>query len=65
MVSIYENLNPKFRNLTDLLFYSDRMDLDLSEYKFLYKENRTVNSAYLLNIHKQLLMSYRIVLVVL
>ena len=53
MVSIYENLNPKFRNLTDLLFYSDRMDLDLSEYKFLYKENRTTHSVYLLNLIKR------------
>lgn len=53
MVSIYENLNPKFRNLTDLLFYSDRMDLDLSEYKLLYKENRTTHSAYLLNLIKR------------
>lgn len=53
MVSIYENLNPKFRNLTDLLFYSDRMDLDLSEYKLLYKENRTTHSVYLLNLIKR------------
>lgn len=53
MVSIYENLNPKFRNLTDLLFYSDRMDLDLSEYKSLYKENRTTHSIYLLNLLKR------------
>lgn len=53
MVSIYENLNPKFRNLTDLLFYSDRMDLNLSEYKSLYKENRVEHGAYLLNIFKR------------
>jgi len=53
MVSIYENLNPKFRNLTDLLFYSDRMDLDLSEYKSLYKENRVDHAAYILNVFKR------------
>lgn len=53
MVSIYENLNPKFRNLTDLLFYSDRMDLNLSEYKSLYKENRVEHGTYLLNIFKR------------
>lgn len=53
MVSIYENLNPKFRNLTDLLFYSDRMDLDLSDYKSLYKENRKDHSTYILNVFKR------------
>lgn len=34
-----DKLNPKFRQLTDLLFYSDRMDLDLSNYKQLLKES--------------------------
>lgn len=53
MVSIYENLNPKFRNLTDLLFYSDRIDLDLSEYKSLYKENKTTHNAYILLLLKR------------
>lgn len=33
-----DKLNPKFRQLTDLLFYSDRMDLDLSNYKQLLRE---------------------------
>jgi hypothetical protein len=53
MASIYENLNLRFRNLTDLLFYSDRLDLDLSEYKLLYKENRTIHSTYILNVFKR------------
>ncbi len=35
-----EDLNPDFRKLTDLLFLSDRMDLDLSNYKNLLKSNQ-------------------------
>jgi hypothetical protein len=40
-------INPKFRNLTDLLFFSDRMDLDLSEYKNLLRENHAEHKEYL------------------
>src|SRR5574339_339490 len=40
-------INPKFRNLTDLLFFSDRMDLDLSEYKSLLRENHAEHREYL------------------
>ena len=42
-----EKIEPKFRNLTDLLFFSDRMDLCLTDYKFLFKENHAINRAYL------------------
>lgn len=42
-----EKINPKFRNLTDLLFFSDRMDLDLSEFKALLKENYDAHYQYL------------------
>src|ERR1700722_8382432 len=34
-----DNVNTEFRRLTDLLFCSDRTDLDLSKFKFLLKEN--------------------------
>jgi hypothetical protein len=34
-----ENIDPKFRELTDLLFLTDRMDLQLSDYKKLLKSN--------------------------
>lgn len=40
-------LNPQFRQLTDLLFYSDRMDLDLSNFSFLLQENIEHNLEYL------------------
>lgn len=42
-----EKINPKFRSLTDLLFFSDRMDLDLSEFKALLKENYDIHYQYL------------------
>lgn len=41
-----ENVNPEFRQLTDLLFFSDRMDLDLSKFKSLLKENLEVHFEY-------------------
>ena len=42
-----DRVNPTFRQLTDLLFFSDRMDLDLSEFKPLLKENYSDHYAYL------------------
>src|SRR5882724_4870297 len=39
-------INPKFRQLTDLLLFSDQMDLDLSEYKFLLRSNQTAHYPY-------------------
>src|SRR5678815_3683561 len=42
-----DKVNPKFRQLTDLLFFSDRMDLDLSEFKQLLKENHDPHFDYL------------------
>lgn len=34
-----DRINPKFRQLVDLLLFSDRMDLDLSNFKSLLREN--------------------------
>ncbi len=42
-----DRVNPKFRQLADLLLFSDRMDLDLSEFKFLLKENYSDHFEYL------------------
>lgn len=42
-----DKVNPKFRNLADLLFFSNRMDLDLSEFKSLFKDNYEVHYNYL------------------
>jgi hypothetical protein len=42
-----DKISPKFRQLTDLLLLSDRMDLDLSEYRRLLKENYEVHFNYL------------------
>jgi len=42
-----DKINLKFRQLVDLLFYSDRMDLDLSEFKSLLKENYDIHFEYL------------------
>jgi hypothetical protein len=39
-------INPKFRQLTDLLLFSDQMDLDLSEYKFLLRSNQVAHYPY-------------------
>lgn len=42
-----DKINPKFRQLTDLLFYSDRMDINIAEYKQLYKSNYNIHYDYL------------------
>lgn len=42
-----DRINSKFRQLTDLLFFSDKMDLDLSEFKSLLKENANTHYEYL------------------
>jgi hypothetical protein len=42
-----EKINPRFRQLTDLLCFSDRLDLDLSEFKSLLKENFNDHHEYL------------------
>ena len=42
-----DKINPKFRQLTDLLFFSDRMDLDLTEYKSFLKEKYDIHYEYL------------------
>jgi len=34
-----DKINPRFRQIVDLLFFSDRMDLDLTEFRSLLKEN--------------------------
>lgn len=47
MTLYLDKLNPKFRQLADLLLFSDRMDLDLSEFKKLLKENYEINFPYL------------------
>lgn len=44
-----DKVNPEFRNLTDLLFFSDRSDLDLSEFKSLLKSNYNVHYNYFWN----------------
>jgi hypothetical protein len=48
-----ENVDFKFRNLTDLLFFSDRMDLDLSDYNNLLKSNKKIHTDYLYNNFKR------------
>lgn len=42
-----ESLNPNFRKLTDLLLFSDRMDLNFLEFKSLVKENNMYNVQYI------------------
>jgi len=46
-----EKLNPKFRHLTDLLFFTDRTDIDFSSYKLLLKdkENAEAHLVYLID----------------
>jgi hypothetical protein len=44
-----ERINPKFRQLTDQLCFSDRLDLDLVEYKSLLRENFGDHYIYLLD----------------
>lgn len=41
-----DKINPQFRQLIDLLFFTDRMDLDLSAFKNLFKENHNINFEY-------------------
>jgi hypothetical protein len=47
MIPKLDKVNLKFRQLVDLLFYSDRMDLDLSGFKSLLKENYDIHFEYL------------------
>jgi len=42
-----DKVNPEFRQLTDLLLFSDRIDLDLSDYKRLLRENHDPHFDYL------------------
>lgn len=42
-----DRVNPKFRQLTDLIFFSDRMDLDLTEFRSLLKENYIDHHGYM------------------
>lgn len=44
-----DKINPKFRQLTDLLFFSERMDLSLSDYKGLLKSNYAEHLNYIWN----------------
>jgi len=44
-----EKLNPRFRHLVDLLCFSDSKDLNISEFKALYREKHDVNMPYLWN----------------
>lgn len=41
-----DKINPKFRELVDLLLFTDRLDLDLSKFKELLKENYTHHFDY-------------------
>jgi hypothetical protein len=45
MVKSFNQINPRFRQLTDLLFFSDRMDLDLNNYRAMLRE-KPENFAY-------------------
>lgn len=42
-------INPEFRNLTDLLFFSNSAKLDINRYKLLFDENQIQNKEYILN----------------
>lgn len=42
-----DKVNPKFRELVDLLLFSNRMDLDLSNFRDLFKENYNIHLSYL------------------
>lgn len=44
--NIISKIDPKFRKLTDLLFFSDRDDLNVSDYKLLLKQNYSFHSEY-------------------
>ena len=44
-----ERINPKFRQLTDQLCFSDSLDLDLTEFKSLLRENYSDHYIYLLD----------------
>ena len=48
-VQSFEKINPKFRQLADQFCFSDRLDLDLSEFKFLLRENFDVHYWYFLD----------------
>jgi len=43
----FDKINPKFRELTDLLCFSNRLDLDLKDYRKLLQDNREMNLEYL------------------
>lgn len=45
-MSKLDKVNSKFREQVDLLFFSDRMDLDLSNFKSLLKENYDAHFTY-------------------
>lgn len=47
MAPILEKINPKFRTLVDLLFFSNRMNLDLSDFKSFMKDNHDNHVDYL------------------
>jgi hypothetical protein len=49
----FDKINPKFRQITDLLFFSDRMDLDLSNFSYLLNENYELNFPYLFDRFKK------------
>jgi hypothetical protein len=44
-----DKLNPRFRHLTDLLCFSTSKDLNIGEYKSLYRERHEVHMQYLWN----------------
>lgn len=44
-----DKINSKFRNLTDLLFFSNQLDIDLSKYKELYKLSHKDHNLYILD----------------
>jgi hypothetical protein len=44
-----EEISPKFRALTDLLLFTDRVDLDLANFKQLLRENHLPHLRYLLD----------------
>lgn len=42
-----EKVNTRFRHLTDLFFFTDRTDIDLSDFKILLKSNYNIHYEYL------------------
>jgi hypothetical protein len=46
----FEKVDPKFRELTDLLLFSNRTDLDFSNYKALLKQSTALHIRYIIHV---------------